>query len=61
MIRDVWDEMYANGITPNFDTYYLSIFHSMKARRLEDTLFFYDNMKKAGIEPDVSLPFLSFS
>ncbi|KAK9820022.1 hypothetical protein WJX72_005221 [[Myrmecia] bisecta] len=51
-IRDVWDEMELDGVAPNFETCYVSLFSCTKAKRLGDTLFYFNEMKRFGIQPD---------
>ena len=44
------------GVPPAALTYFRVIFACMKARRLGDTLYYWDRMQRAGIVPDVSVP-----
>ena len=46
--------MHLDGVVPNVDTYFRAMFASMQARRLGDALFFWEDMRKYGILPDVS-------
>ena len=46
--------MHLDGVVPNVDTYFRAMFASMQARRLGDALFFWEDMRKHGIVPDVS-------
>lgn len=39
----------------NVDTYFRAMFASMQARRLGDAMYYWENLKKSGIIPDVSL------
>lgn len=54
-IRDVFDEMDLNGVTPGAMTYFRAMFACMKARRLGDTLYYWERMQHSGIQPDVRL------
>lgn len=51
-IRDVFDEMDINGVNPGPMTYFRSMFACMKARRLGDTLYYWERMQHSGIQPD---------
>ncbi len=52
-IRDILEEMHLDGVAPNVDTYFRAMFASMQARRLGDALFYWEDMRKHGIQPDV--------
>ncbi len=45
--------MHLDGVAPNVDTYFRAMFASMQARRLGDALFYWEDMRKHGIQPDV--------
>lgn len=47
-----------NGVTPGPMTYFRSMFACMKSRRLGDTLYYWERMQQAGIQPDVPNPLL---
>lgn len=44
-----------NGVAPQAMTFFRAMFACMKARRLGDTLYYWDRMQRAGIQPDVRL------
>ena len=47
--------MHLDGVVPNVDTYFRAMFASMQARRLGDALFCWEDMRRHGILPDVSM------
>ncbi len=55
-IRDVFEEMDLNGVAPQAMTFFRAMFACMKARRLGDTLYYWDRMQRSGIQPDVRVP-----
>nr|AKF43305.1 pentatricopeptide repeat superfamily protein [Geranium phaeum] len=55
LLRDVYDDMVLDGVQPSRDAFYSLIIGSMKGARLQDVLFFRDEMKAMGLVPDVSL------
>lgn len=46
--------MALDGVPKNVDTYFRAMFASMQARRLGDAMYYWENLKKSGIIPDVS-------
>ena len=44
-----------NGVVPGAMTYFRAMFACMKARRLGDTLYYWERMQRCGIQPDVRL------
>ncbi|KAL2611868.1 hypothetical protein R1flu_023560 [Riccia fluitans] len=53
--RDVYEDMLLDGVQPIRDTFYLLITGCTLSARLQDVLFFFDEMKAMGITPDVSM------
>ena len=53
MLRDVYDDMMLDGVQPLRDTFHSLIVGTMKGSRLQDALFFRDEMKANGLPPDV--------
>mmetsp|Transcript_3706 Transcript_3706/g.10736 ORF Transcript_3706/g.10736 Transcript_3706/m.10736 type:complete len:647 (+) Transcript_3706:187-2127(+) len=51
-IRDVFEEMDLDGVAPGAMTYFRAMFACMKARRLGDTLYYWNRMLISGIQPD---------
>lgn len=43
-----------DGVAPGAMTYFRAMFACMKARRLGDTLYYWNRMLISGIQPDVS-------
>ena len=54
-IRDIFEEMTLDGVPKNVDTYFRAMFASMQARRLGDALYYWENLKRSGISPDVGV------
>lgn len=55
LLRDVYDDMVLDGVKPERDTFHSLILGTMKGARLQDALFFRDEMKSMGFVPDVGL------
>nr|AKF43308.1 pentatricopeptide repeat superfamily protein [Monsonia emarginata] len=55
LLRDVYDDMMLDGVQPSRDVFHSLIIGSMKGARLQDVLFFRDEMKSMGLVPDVAL------
>ncbi|CAM8907563.1 unnamed protein product [Rhodiola kirilowii] len=55
LLRDVYDDMMLDGVQPNRDTFHSFVIGTMKGARMEDALFFKDEMKAMGLLPDVAL------
>ncbi|XP_019183501.1 PREDICTED: pentatricopeptide repeat-containing protein At4g35850, mitochondrial [Ipomoea nil] len=55
LLRDVYDDMMLDGVKPERDTFHSLIVGTMKGARLQDALFFKDEMKAMGLVPDVAL------
>ena len=53
-IRDLWEEMELNGVQPTETSCILALYHSMKARRLNDAAFYFDQLRMGGNQPTVS-------
>jgi pentatricopeptide repeat protein len=54
LLRDVYDDMLLDGVQPIRDTFHTLILGAMKGARLQDALYFMDEMKSMGLKPDVS-------
>ncbi|KAL2904567.1 hypothetical protein RDABS01_003277 [Bienertia sinuspersici] len=55
LLRDVYDDMMLDGIQPSRDTFHSLIAGTMKGARLQDAVFFRDEMKSMGLLPDATL------
>ncbi|CAH9122645.1 unnamed protein product [Cuscuta epithymum] len=55
LLRDVYDDMMLDGVKLERDTFHSLIVGTMKGARLQDSLFFRDEMKSSGLVPDVTL------
>ncbi|KAK2969754.1 hypothetical protein RJ640_028034, partial [Escallonia rubra] len=55
LLRDVYDDMVLDGVKPERDTFHSLIIGTMKGARMQDALFFRDEMKAMGLVPDVAL------
>lgn len=53
MLRDVYDDMMLDGVQPIRDTFHTFAIGAMKQSKLQDALFFKDEMKTMGINCDV--------
>lgn len=53
LLRDVYDDMMLDGVQPTMDVFHSLITGTMKGARLQDALFFRDEMKAMGLIPDV--------
>lgn len=52
-MRDVFEEMSLNGIRPNRRSYYTGLIACMRMRKLGDAMYFWEEMQRRGLEPDV--------
>lgn len=52
-MRDVMEEMSLNGIRPGRQTYHLGLMAATKSRKLGDALYFWEEMLRHGVQPDV--------
>eukprot|EP01018_Ginkgo_biloba_P029965 Gb_40112 [translate_table: standard] len=52
LLRDVYDDMLLDGVQPIRDTFHNLIVGAMKGARLQDALYFLDEMKYMGLIPD---------
>ncbi|CAH9088177.1 unnamed protein product [Cuscuta epithymum] len=55
LLRDVYDDMMLDGVKLERETFHSLIVGTMKGARLQDSLFFRDEMKSSGLVPDVTL------
>ena len=53
MLRDVYEDMLMDGISPSRDTFHMLIPGAMFSNRLQDAFFFFNEMKQRGMQPDV--------
>jgi pentatricopeptide repeat protein len=53
LLRDAYDDMILDGVQPVRDTFHSLIIGTMKGSRLQDALYFRDQMKEMGLQPDV--------
>ena len=61
LIRDVMDEMLLNGLAPDRVFLELSIMHCMRSSRIGDCFFYYNEMKRRGMQPSSKLQGLLIS
>ena len=61
LIRDVMDEMLLNGLTPDRVFLELSITHCMRASRIGDCFYYYNEMQRRGMQPSSKLQGLLIS
>lgn len=54
LLRDVYEDMQMDGVRPVRDTFHTLITGCMKGQRVQDVLYFFDEMKAMGLAPDVS-------
>lgn len=52
-MRLVYEEMQLDGVPPNWTTFEESMYQCMRARRVGDTLFFFNEMRRRGFVPNV--------
>ncbi|KAK4847188.1 hypothetical protein QYF36_026743 [Acer negundo] len=55
LLRDVYDDLVLDGVQPTRDLFHSLIIGTMKGNRLQDAIFFRDEMKATGLLPDVVL------
>lgn len=55
LLRDVYDDMLLDGVQPIRDTFHTLIVGAMKGARLQDALYFMDEMKSMGLIPDTTI------
>ncbi|KAF6149553.1 hypothetical protein GIB67_003701 [Kingdonia uniflora] len=55
LLRDVYDDMILDGVQPSRDSFHNMIAGTMRGSRMQDALFFRDEMKAMGLVPDVAL------
>ncbi|XP_031260220.1 pentatricopeptide repeat-containing protein At4g35850, mitochondrial [Pistacia vera] len=55
LLRDVYYDMLLDGVQPTRDVFHSLIAGTMKGSRLQDALYFKDQMKAGGSLPDVTL------
>lgn len=55
LLRDVYDDMQLDGVQPIRDTFHTLLVGAMKGARLQDSLYFMDEMKSMGLVPDTTL------
>ncbi|KAK6267273.1 hypothetical protein QUC31_018110 [Theobroma cacao] len=55
LLRDVYDDMMLDGVQPTRDTFQALIIGTMRGARLQDALYFRDEMKAMGLVPEVAL------
>lgn len=55
LLRDVYDDMLLDGVQPIRDTFHTLIVGAMKGARLQDALYFMDEMKSTGLMPDTTI------
>ncbi|GMJ08835.1 hypothetical protein like AT4G35850 [Hibiscus trionum] len=55
LLRDVYDDMMLDGVQPTRDTFEALIMGTMRGSRMQDALFFRDEMKAMGLVPEASL------
>ena len=56
-MRDVYEDMQLDGVRPIRNTFHTLITGCMKGQRLMDAIYFFDEMKAMGFQPDVSAGF----
>lgn len=55
LLRDVYEDIMLDGLQPTADIFHSLVVGAMKGARLQDALFFREEMKAVGIAPDVNL------
>nr|AKF43317.1 pentatricopeptide repeat superfamily protein [Pelargonium incrassatum] len=55
LLRDVYDDMMLDGVQPSRDSFHSLFVGCLKGARLQDVLYFRDEMKAMGLVPDVAL------
>ncbi|CAI9090608.1 OLC1v1025419C2 [Oldenlandia corymbosa var. corymbosa] len=55
LLRDVYDDMMLDGVKPQRETFHSLVIGSMKGSRIQDALYFRDEMKAMGLVPDVAV------
>ncbi|TXG54747.1 hypothetical protein EZV62_020003 [Acer yangbiense] len=55
LLRDVYDDLVLDGVQPTRDLFHSLIIGTMKGSRLQDAIFFRDEMKATGLLPDAFL------
>ena len=55
-MRDVYEDMQLDGVRPIRNTFHILITGCLKGQKLQDAIYFFDEMKAMGLEPDVSAP-----
>ncbi len=54
-MRDIYEDMQIDGVQPVRDTFHTLISGCMKGDRLQDVMYFFEEMKAMGLAPDVSI------
>ena len=55
-MRDVYEEMLLDGIKPDWSTFEEAMWANMRSRRVADTIYFFNQMARRGMQPLVSAP-----
>ncbi|GAB2299080.1 hypothetical protein Dimus_033151 [Dionaea muscipula] len=55
LLRDVYEDLTLDGVQPSRDFFHSLIVGTMKGARMQDSLFFRDEMNAMGLPPDVAL------
>ncbi len=55
LMRDIYEDMQIDGVQPVRDTFHTLISGCMKGDRLQDVMYFFEEMKAMGLAPDVSI------
>ncbi|KAL9256333.1 Pentatricopeptide repeat-containing protein [Drosera capensis] len=55
LLRDVYDDLTLDGVRPSRDFFHSLVVGTMKGARMQDALFFRDEMKAMGLPPDVAV------
>lgn len=53
LLRDAYDDMMLDAVQPTRETFQLLLMGTMKGTRLQDAIFFRNEMKSMGLVPDV--------
>ncbi|KAM1055363.1 hypothetical protein ACFX13_029587 [Malus domestica] len=55
MLKDVYGDMMLDGVQPTRHTFHWLILGAMKGSRIQDALYFLEQMKLMGLTPDVHI------
>ena len=56
LVRDVYEELLLDGLRPDWVTFEEAMWANMRSRRVADTLYFFNQMARRGMQPMVRQP-----